>query len=105
MIKPSAKANLFAFCRGGVFKVQPNIRIGPGARANLAEVWAIGDNALYRTLSLVDIQIDVSDSVDDALAFAPGTGQSCKFLCQVGRLDQDVSIFHCSLPPRCTRSI
>ena len=48
-IKPSAKANLFAFCRGGVFKVQPNIRIGPGARANLAEVWAIGDNALYRT--------------------------------------------------------
>ena len=49
VIKPSAKANLFAFCRGGVFKVQPNIRIGPGARANLAEVWAIGDNALYRT--------------------------------------------------------
>ena len=29
--------------------MQPNIRIGPGARANLAEVWAIGDNALYRT--------------------------------------------------------
>ena len=49
VIKPRAKANLFAFCRGGVFKVQPNIRIGPGARANLAEVWAIGDNALYRT--------------------------------------------------------
>ena len=48
VIKPRAKANLFAFCRGGVFKVQPNIRIGPGARANLAEVWAIGDNALYR---------------------------------------------------------
>ena len=43
------KQILFAFCRGGVFKVQPNIRIGPGARANLAEVWAIGDNALYRT--------------------------------------------------------
>lgn len=43
------KQILFAFCRGEVFKVQPKIRIGPGTRANLAEVWAIGDNALYRT--------------------------------------------------------